>query len=123
MKRVLVLFLSLFIIFSFVGCEYNSFSLKKEEQEHLYWKDINVEVVDIYHAYWYATTPRHQLTITVYSEEYDLKETFIYSSSGMMVNFPNCANSKVGDIVKAELYSWVIDSTGEVTRRQIHQVY
>lgn len=123
MKRVLILFLSLFIIFSFVGCEYNSSSLKKEEQEHLYWKDINVEVVDIYHAYWYATTPRHQFTITVYSEEYDLKETFVYSSSGMMANLPACVNSKIGDIVKAELYSWVIDSTGEVTRRQIHQVY
>lgn len=122
MKKIFCGILLLLLCFSFSGCEPNK-DYKPREREHLYWKDINVKVTDIELTHSFAVTHRYRLNITVYSEEYDLEESFEYYSQGFMANLPNCAESEVGDTVKAELYSWVLDSTGEVVRRQINQVY
>lgn len=119
--KILSLFLCLCICFSFSGCESNK-NYRPKEVEHLYWKDIDVEVIDIKLTHWFAITHRYVLNITVYSEEYDLEETFEYHFQGPH-SLPDCAESKEGDIVKAELFSWVLDSTGEVTKREIHKVY
>lgn len=114
-----VLILSLFL----VGCdEYlQQASQNTYEQPVLYWKDINVVVVSNTKSQWFAKTPRYNQTITVKSEEYGLEETFKLSGSGVFMNMPfwNC---KEGDIIKAELYSWKKESTGEITRREINRL-
>ncbi len=92
------------------------------EQPHLYWKDIDVEVVSVSQQSWFATVHRRKLTITVKSEEYGLEKTLYYESSGMINDIP-CWDAKKGDIVRAQLYSWVMDSTGQVTRRDINKLY
>ena len=70
---------------------------------------------------WFATVHRYELNITVYSEEYDLEKTLHYSGSGMLTNIPGW-NAKEGDVLRAQLYSWVMDSTGTVTRRDINKI-
>lgn len=103
---------------SSVGCDLEP--VEKVEQPHLYWKDIDVVVENVEKKHWFATTHRYQLSVTVYSQEYDLKKTIDSSSSGMFT--PQHWNVKQGDIIKAQLYSWVIDSTGEVVKREIHSL-
>ena len=90
----------------------------RPEQPHVYWKDIDVEVVDIDKRHWYAGTHHYQVDITVKSEEYGLTETF--HLDGM--NAKDAYNYDKGDIIKAELNSWVMDSTGEVVRREINEI-
>lgn len=92
--------------------------VEKKEQPHLYWKTIDVVVESVEKHHWFATTHRYELSITVYNEEYNLRKTLQYSSSGMFT--PNHWNLEKGDVVSAELYSWVMDSTGEIVRRDIN---
>ena len=92
------------------------------EQPHLYWKDIDVVVTDISRRRWFAGTHWHEVTITVESQEYGLTRTLTYKGSGFF-GCPSQWGYEVGDVVRAQLYSWVMDSTGEVTKRLIHQVY
>lgn len=92
------------------------------EQPHLYWKDIDVVVTNVSRKEWFATVPRRSLNVTVESEEYGLSKSFTMESSGMF-NTIDCWDCQEGDTIKAELYSWVMDSTGEVTRREIHKLY
>jgi len=121
MKKFLpFLCLVIFSISVFCGCE-NSDYIPPEEP-HLYWKDIDVVVTDVSKQHWYATTHRYIVNVTVQSEEYGLTQTFTFRGSGAF-GCPPQWNYQKGDIVKAQLFSWVMDSTGEVTKRQIHQVY
>lgn len=92
------------------------------EQPHLYWKDIDVVVQNVDQRSWFATVHRYELNITVYSEEYGLEKTLHYSGSGMINSIPGW-NAKEGDILSAQLYSWVMDSTGEIVKRDINKIY
>ena len=121
MKKYLILLITLLMIL-LVGCNLNTSQkiqqAPRPEQPHLYWKDIDVVVTDIDKKTWFATTRWWMINIEVYSEEYDLTETFEIKDSGLY----GCSSEweyEAGDIIKAELHSWVIDSTGEVIRREI----
>lgn len=92
------------------------------EQPHLYWKDIDVVVTDISRRHWFAGTHWYEVAITVESKEYGLTRTLTYKGSGFF-GCPSQWNYEVGNVVRAQLYSWVMDSTGEITKRLIHQVY
>lgn len=92
------------------------------ERPHLYWKDIDAEVVDINKRHWFGGTHWYQVNITVRNDEYDLECTKTYKGSGMF-GCPSQWGYEVGDIVSAELYSWVMDSTGEVVKREINKIY
>jgi cellulose synthase/poly-beta-1,6-N-acetylglucosamine synthase-like glycosyltransferase len=86
------------------------------EEPHLYWKDIDVVVTDITKRR--SLNGRHySVTITVKSEEYGLEETFTYHKQKQYWNYDK------GETVKAQLYSWVMDSTGEIVKRQLNKVY
>lgn len=118
------------IITTFTGCNNttksnssdSSIVIHQVEQPHLYWKDIDVEVVSITKRHWFATVHRYTVVMEVYSAEYDLRKTLDYSATGMFINMPAWDYEK-GDIVKAQLYTWMYDSTGEVQKREIHKVY
>lgn len=89
-----------------------------KEQPHLYWKDIDAVVTDVSERHWFATTHHYILEVEVYSEEYNLKTILSEQGSGMFA--PSHWGIQKGDTVKVKLYSWVMDSTGEVIRRKIH---
>lgn len=90
------------LLFTFLcGCTQNT-QFEPTEQPHLYWKDIDVVVEN--------------------SDEYQLTYTDEFAGSGAF-GYPEQGNYRKGDIVKAEMYSWVMDSTGEIVRQEIHKVY
>lgn len=123
MRKVICFLLIICTIVSLSAC-----SLEKNpnyvppEQPHLYWKDIDVEVTNVDKRTWFATVHHRVVNITVYSEEYNLTKTLTYEDSGMWVTNPAWEYEK-GDIIKAQLYSWVMDSSGEVVRRDINKIY
>lgn len=102
------------------GCNKNV-NTTSVEQPHLYWKEIEVEVIDIDKRHWFASTHQYIVNIDVYSNEYDLSQTFEIKGSGAF-GCPKEYNYNVGDKVKAELYSWKMDSTGEIIEREIHNL-
>lgn len=94
----------------------------RKEQPHLYWKDIDVAVTSVDKKHWYASTHWYEVKVSVKSEEYQLTYTEVFKGSGAF-GCPSQWEYDKGDTVKAKLYSWVMDSTGEVVRREIHTVY
>lgn len=93
-----------------------------KEQPHLYWKDIDVVVTDIDKKHWFATTHWYEVDITVESKEYGLIKNFEIKGSGAY-GCPKEWNYEEGQTVKAQLYSWVMNSTGEIIRREINKIY
>jgi hypothetical protein len=90
------------------------------EKPHLYWKDIDVVITDIQKDR--SLNNRFlRVTVTVKSKEYNLKEDFIFE--GNWYYRPKFWDAQEGDIVKAQLYSWVMDSTGQVVKRGINCLY
>ena len=119
MKKYLMILLMMFTMF-LVGCniDQNVENEPQPEQPHMYWKDIDVVVTEIDKRTWFATTRRWIVNLEVYNEEYGLTEFFDVSGSGFY-GCPKEWNYEVGDVVTAELHSWVMDSTGEVVKRNI----
>lgn len=125
MKKFITVFLLILILSVGYGCTDSQLCYENTEVTenlHLYWKDVDVEVIDIDKKYWYSVVPRYEVKITVKNEEYSLIYTDTIKGSGAF-GCPSQWRYKEGDIIKAELYSWVIDSTGEVVKRKIHRVY
>ena len=122
-RKVIVVCLLFCICLSLCACSFpENENFVPSEQPHLYWKDIDVIVTNVDQKSWFATVHRNVLNITVESEEYGLSKSFTLESSGAINNI-SCWNAKVGDTIRAELYSWVMDSTGEIIRRDIHKLY
>lgn len=117
MRKQRIIITILMFSFLLTGCV--SFNVKRSEQPHLYWKEIDVVVEDIDFSRWYASGNHCVADVTVYSEEYNLEESFHYIGS----DAEKLEYVQQGDIIKAELYSWKIDSTGEIVRRCINQLY
>jgi hypothetical protein len=90
------------------------------ERPHLYWKDIDVVITDIQKDR--SLNNRFlRVTVTVKSKEYNLEEDFIFE--GNWYYRPKFWDAQEGDIVKAQLYSWVMDSTGQIVKRNINCLY
>jgi hypothetical protein len=90
------------------------------ERPHLYWKDIDVVITNIQKDR--SLNNRFlRVTVTVKSKEYNLEEDFIFE--GNWYYRPKFWDAQEGDIVKAQLYSWVMDSTGQVVKRDINCLY
>ena len=118
MKKLICVILVMLFSFSILsGCEIEP--VERPEQPHLYWKDINVVVEEVDKHHYFATVHHYEVSVTVYSKEYNLRETLDLYSKGIK---PEYWDIEEGDAVKAELYSWVMDSTGEVVKRQINSL-
>lgn len=121
MKKYLILLITLLMIL-LVGCNLNTSQkiqqAPRPEQPHLYRKDIDVVVTDIDKKTWFASTRWWIVNVEVYNEEYNLTKTFEIKGSGLY-GCPEEWEYEVGDVVTTELYSWVMDSAGEVIRREI----
>lgn len=121
MKKMMLITISLFIVVLFGCTNPDGAQYQQAEQPHLYWKDIDVVVTSIDKKHWYASTHWYEVTLNVESEEYDLTKKYTIKESGAL-NCPKQWDYCVGDIVKARIYSWVKESTGEVVRREINRV-
>ena len=126
-RKHLVIVMILVILSCFLsGCTTTSTITSEQstpqEQPHLYWKDIPVTVTDIDKRTWFAGTRRYNVTVSVHSDTYNIDETFTEEGSGFY-GCPDSWNYEKGDTITAELYTWKIDSTGEITRRCINQIY
>lgn len=115
-----ILIIALIIIICLTGCTKNQ-TYQAPERPHLYWQDIDVVVTDVNRRQWFAKTTWYLVEYTVTSEEYGLTQTFYAQDCGLWR--PQEWDYEEGQILTAELYSWVMDSTGEVVRREINQVY
>ena len=122
MKKFLIATLIAILFLTACSVETENITYQPKDQPHLYYKDIDVEIISIDRAHWYASTHWYVVNLAVKSEEYGLTESFEIKGSGAF-GCPSQWDYKEGQIVQAELYSWVMDSTGEVIRRQISQVY
>jgi hypothetical protein len=90
------------------------------ERPHLYWKDIDVVITDIQKDR--SLNNRFlRVTVTVKSKEYNLEEDFTFEGNNWYQ--PKFWNAKKGDTAKAQLYSWVMDSTGQVVKRRLNCLY
>lgn len=119
MKKVFAVTVLLLFVFQ-CACVQDMQCVKKE-QPHLYWKDIDVVVEQVDRRHWFASGHHYEVKVTIRSDEYNLDYTDVITGGGMFR--PKQWSYSEGDIVKAELYSWVMDSTGEVIKREIHRVY
>lgn len=106
------------------GCEFpvSDPNYVPPEQPIRYYKEIDVVVTDVYYRRWFAGTHWHEVTVRVESVEYGISDSFTFKGSGYF-GVPKQASYKEGDVIKAELYSWVMNSTGEVVRRHINRIY
>lgn len=117
-KRLFILVLPFILL---CGCVRNM-QCEPKEYPHLYWKDIDVVIENVEKKRWFACTIHYIVSVTVKSDEYQLVYTDEFVGTGAF-GCPKQWNYNNGDVVKAKLYSWVMDSTGEVVRREIHEVY
>lgn len=127
-RKQIIIVITLVVLSCFLsGCTTTSASSPATsqtsyEQPHLYWKDIPVTVTDIDKRSWFAGTKWYEVTISVHSDTYNLDETFTEKGSGFY-GCPSIWEYEKGDVITAELYTWKMDSTNEVTRRCINQIY
>lgn len=119
-KRIRLAVAAVILMGMIAGCAYNS-DYVPTESPHLYWKDIEVEVTNIDKKHWFATTHWYVVNVSVHSEEYGLDKTLEIKDSGAF-GCPKEYDYEVGDIVPAELYTWKMDSTGEIVRREINRL-
>ena len=111
---ILLLAISLSV---FCSCD---FELPEQPQNHF--EDIYVVITDIEKKEYYAGTSIREVTIEVYSKEYNLTETFTETYKGMFDNMPYMEYKK-GNTVKARLCTVVMESTGKIVDRYIDKVY
>lgn len=86
-----------------------------EESPKRYYKYADVVVTDIDARHWYASGHHWTTHITVKNEEYNISKSFNYTGSAAK----EMSDLKKGDIIQAEIRSYVIESTGEIVSREI----
>lgn len=119
MKRAAVIIIAILLS----GCSVSqNTQYEREERPHLYYKDIDVVVVNVERRSWFAHTRWYEVTVSVKSDEYQLSYEDTFIGQGIYGCLPQWEYND-GDIIQAELYSWVMDSTGEVVKRQINRIY
>lgn len=118
-KGILLIFI-IIMLSTLNGCG-DMTSYTPPEKPVLYHKDIEVRVVSNKKQKFTGKVPRASQNIKVVSEEYNLENSFNYSSSGVFMNMPFWS-VKEGDVIQAELLSWKLESTGEIVKREINRL-
>lgn len=115
-KRLIILIMTISLFFT--GCD-SSVNSKPRERPHLYWKNVDAIVTKVDKTTWFSVTRHYKIEVTVEIEEYGLTKKFAIEDAGVF-NRPEEWELKKGDVVEVTLYSWKMDSTGEVVKREIH---
>lgn len=120
-KNIIIALLTALLLFC--GCDGNHEYdyAPPPDTNHLYWKDIEVVITDVEHqVYGAAPAIRRSVKISVYSEEYDLSDSYIFENISIL---DDCYSYEKGDIVTAELYTWKNNVTGKINKREINKIY
>lgn len=115
------LLIGLLTLIAILDSNTSSNTSQQQEQPVLYWKDIDVKVSSNNKHSWFVKTRFYKQEIKVVSDEYNLEKTFYLTDSGAFANMPYW-DVKEGDVIKAELYSWKLESTGEIVNREINKL-
>lgn len=98
----------------------NSTNITKNAQNSIrrYYKDIEVVIIEKENSSrWNGFRHINKTNITVYSKEYDLE----YSTTVMTRT--SLWEAQIGDTIRAELFSWKNEDTGEIIKRAINRIY
>lgn len=101
-----------------LGCGRERNSVQSRiERDHLYWKDVECEIEDS----WFNTAVPALCSgwVRVRLDEYGLEETFDLQGFEASEMRTYVRHNKT---ITCEMYSWVLDSTGEVTRRMLNKI-
>ena len=105
------------IVFVFCSCDFEI-----PEQPQTYFEDIYVVVTDIEKKEYFAGTAVREVTLEVYSQEYNLTKRVTEIYKGMFGSMSYMEYEKC-DTVKARLCTVYMESTGEIVDRYIDKVY
>ena len=120
-KNIIITLLTALLLFCSCDTNYKSDYTPPPDTNHLYWKDIEVVITDVEHqVYGAAPVIRRSVKISVYSEEYDLSDSYVFENINIL---DDCYSYEKGDIVTAELYTWKNNVTGEINKREINKIY
>ena len=124
MKKIICIILTIFCILSICGCEISTTKRPQTQirQPVLHTQDIDVLVTNISKSHRFVKVHRYYVSMDVYSEEYNISKSFSYNASGMFITLPAWEYEK-GDIVKAELHTWIYEDTGTIHKQYINKVY
>lgn len=127
MQKLTILILAICTLFLMTGCEFSyttteNSNIEQQERPVLHTQDIEVEITSISKSHRFVKVHRYHVSMEVYSKEYNIRKTFSYDASGMFINLPSWSYDK-GDIVKAELHTWIYESTGTIQKQYINKVY
>ena len=115
---ILIIIVIVSMLLLLCGCgEVTDSTQSPIESEVLYWKDVECEIED----YWFnaAVPTLCSGWVKVKSEEYNLEETFDLHGFEASEMRDYVEDNKT---ITCEMYSWVLDNTGEVTRRMLHKI-
>lgn len=91
----------------------------RQSQPKQYYSDIEVQVIDI--DTMFCGKYYYDVTITVYSQEYNITKTFNYKERLSIGR--TTYDLDIGDTTKAQLYTLKIDKTGEIIKQDINKIY
>ena len=109
------------LLAALLSCGCSTHDPDDAEQPQHHWKTVNAVITDIDKQHWYTLFHNYGVNMTLYNEEYDAEGVVYRSSSGM--NDFSWWGCEVGDVVEVQLDYWVMESTGEVVRKEITDVF
>lgn len=117
-KINICLLLAILAMALFTGCDTTNFSESNEEKPRLCFESVDCEVTRCDYKYWYASGAHFKAEVSVKLEEYGLTKSFTYNG----LEAKDFESVKVGDKVTCTLSYWILDSTGEIVRREISSI-
>ena len=123
-KKNICLLLAILTMALFTGCDTTNyqdggyFSERSEEKPRLCFEYVDCEVTRCDYKYWYASGAHFKAEVSVKLEEYGLTKSFTYNG----LEAKDFESVKVGDKVTCTLSYWILDSTGEIVRREISSI-
>ena len=121
-KTTLIRICSIILLLATTLSLFCSCDLELPEQPKAYFEDIYVVITDIEKKEYLAGTAIREVTIEVYSQEYNLTKRITEIYKGMFCKMPYMEYEK-GNIVKARLCTVFMESTGKIVDRYIDKIY
>lgn len=118
----IVILLTMVLLIAVFSCGCSTHDPDDAEQPQHHWKTVNAVITDIDKQHWSAGIHNYyDVNITLYNEEYDV-EGVIYRASDGMSDFGwwGCAT---GNTIKVQMDYWIMESTGEVVRKEITDAF
>ena len=121
-KKINICFLLVTLAMTlFTGCDTNNYqdgNYQRKEEPRVCFEYVDCEVTRCDYKYWYASGAHFKAEVSVKLEEYGITKSFTYNG----LEAKDFESVKVGDKVTCTLSYWILDSTGEIVRREISSI-